>query len=226
MNLPYLTGGYSLQPGSLTAVTAISAAVCARAGTAEDFCSLTYLSCCQRKPLHLFPILCATSYLVRMTLLREVATPLDEEELFFSQDGGCCSRNRQMAQRSEGVLSPVWCIRDVVSKLCAGPSPWQCTGLPVRGLQLRAAVSSEEPMSALALGKRSLLVEVLEICNCEWSETLIERVTFDKVREMAAVGEPGWGPRLPCFQEVGEPWWGQDNGGREGLVEKDCRFSW
>ena len=46
------------------------------------------------KTLQLFPILCATSYLVRMTLLGEGTTPLDEEKLFFSRDDGRCSHNR------------------------------------------------------------------------------------------------------------------------------------
>lgn len=107
-NLPYLTGGYSSQPGCHIAMTATSVAVCAGTGTAEDSCLLTCISCSQRN--HLFPVLYTTSCLVRITLLEEGTTPLGEEELFFSRDGGCCSRKRQMTQRSEGILNTMWCI--------------------------------------------------------------------------------------------------------------------
>lgn len=40
----------------------------------------------------------------------------------------------------------------------------------------------------LALGKRILLVEVLEVWDCKCPEMLMERVTFGNVREMAACG--------------------------------------
>lgn len=49
-----------------------------------------------------------------------------------------------------------------------------------------------------ALGKRGLLVEVLEIWDCECPEMLMERVPFGNVRETAAAGDPGWGLRLSC----------------------------
>lgn len=50
----------------------------------------------------------------------------------------------------------------------------------------------------LTLGKRGLLVEVLEIWDCGWPEMLMKRVTFGNIREMAAMGKPGLGLRLSC----------------------------
>lgn len=100
----------------------------------QSACVLGKAQC--RAPAHLHPLLlpekekftiiqfffflCATSCLVRKPFLREGTTRPDEKKL-FSQDG-CCSQGRQMAQRSEGVSGLLWCV-------CAGPSPWQCTGL-------------------------------------------------------------------------------------------------
>lgn len=55
------------------------------------------------KTLHLLTGLFATCCLVRMTLFEEGTASLDEQKLSFWDDD-CCSPNRQMSQRSEGVL--------------------------------------------------------------------------------------------------------------------------
>jgi len=47
---------------------------------------------------------------------------------------------------------------------------------------------AKNPRVSLALGKRGLLVEALEIWDCKWPEMLMERVTFGNVRGMALRG--------------------------------------
>lgn len=71
MNLPYLTGRCSLQPGSLIALTATRVGLCAGEGSVQGSCSLTSSPIARDRKDHHFPVLCATSYLVRKPLWRE-----------------------------------------------------------------------------------------------------------------------------------------------------------
>lgn len=103
MNLPYLTGRCSLQPGPLIALTAISVGLCAGEGSVEDSCSLTSPPIARDRKAHHYPVLCATRYLLRTPLLGEGTTPLSEEK-FLSQIDGCCSHDMQKAQRSKVCL--------------------------------------------------------------------------------------------------------------------------
>lgn len=121
MNLPYLTGRCSLQPSSLITLTAITMGLCAGEGSVQGSCSLHPLLLPEKEKFTItqfcgIPI----SYLVRKPLLRRGTTPQNEKVL-FSQDDGCCSQDKQMAWRSEGVSGLWWClVWDVTSRLCAG----------------------------------------------------------------------------------------------------------
>lgn len=140
MNLPYLTGRCSLQPGPLIALTAISVGLCAGEGSVEGSCSLTSPPIARDRKAHHYPVLCATCYLLRTPLLGEGTTPLSEEKL-LSQIDGCCSHDMQKAQRSKGVSGLLWCVWDVISRLCWSQSSAvhraACTGLHFEGCSLQ-----------------------------------------------------------------------------------------
>lgn len=221
MNLPYLTGRCSLQPGPLIALTAIGVGLCAGEGSVEGSCSLTSPPIARDRKAHHYPVLCATCYLLRKPLLGEGKTPLSEEKL-LSQIDGCCSHDMQKAQRSKGVSGLLWCVWDVISRLCWSQSSAvhraACTGL-----HLRAAACSKEPTASLGLGMMVLVEEVLQIWGCEWSEMLMEKATAGNAREMPAVLLE---TEVSLLLESGrELCYGQENGGREKLSgRKGCRL--
>jgi len=67
-----------------------------------------------------------------------------------------------MAWRSEGVSGPTWCVWDMISRLHAGPSPWQCTGLPAWWSQratgkMKGAVGGKEPTSVSCTWKEGVV---------------------------------------------------------------------
>lgn len=103
MNLPYLTGGFSLPPDSLTAVTVIHATMYAGAGTARSPACLHAFPVA-RENISPFPNFACHLLMGENDPFWEGTTPLDEKKLFFSQDDGYCSHDRQVAWRSEGIL--------------------------------------------------------------------------------------------------------------------------